>query len=175
MKTCSKCNTSKEFSEFGKRSSNKDGLNYYCKSCCRGISQDYRNSNSDKTNMSATKSRRNLDWNVRLFRGTRSTAHARNLEHTITAEDILEIWQQQNGECYWLGVKLSEDYIASRHPLSPSLDRLDNSKGYIKDNVVITSTFANLGRSNTTVEDFSEFLNLIQQEKIYGNSSPSGK
>lgn len=164
MKMCSKCKDSKSLSEFGKRSSNKDGYNYYCKACERATSQSYRDSHRDKANKSASDSRKRLPWHTRLFRGTRSSAATRNLEHTITEQDILDLWEHQSGRCYWLGIQMTEDYVGSRHPASPSLDRLDNSKGYTQDNVVLTSTFANLGRSNTTVEDFSAFIKLLRPD-----------
>lgn len=166
MKTCSKCRDLKELSEFGKRTSIKGGLNYYCKVCVKEIGREYREVNREKSNQSAMRSRNKLHWTVRLLRGTQSSANTRSLDNTLTLEDITDLWDKQGGKCYWLGISLSEDELPSRHPLKPSLDRLDNSKGYIKDNVVITSTFANLGRSNTTVEDFSEFLNKLKQELL---------
>uniref|UniRef100_A0AAU6VY36 Restriction endonuclease n=2 Tax=unclassified bacterial viruses TaxID=12333 RepID=A0AAU6VY36_9VIRU len=172
MKTCSRCKLGKPSEDFAKRSKNKDGLDYYCKECNRQTAKAWREDNKDKANAASNKSRSKLHWSVKLFRGSRSSADNRGLEHSITVEDILSLWAAQEGKCYWLGVPLSEDELPDRHPLKPSIDRLDNSKGYIKDNVVITSTFANLGRSNTTVEDFREFLIILgQQEKIYGNSS----
>lgn len=174
MKICSKCRELKDICDFGKRSTNKDGLNYYCKLCEKIKSKGYREANRERCNLSAVKSRDNLHWSVRLYRGTQSSANTRELEHSITLEDIQSLWLSQEGKCYWLGVALSEGNLPNRHPLKPSLDRLDNSKGYIKDNVVITSTFANLGRSNTTTEDFSEFLNILKQEIYNGNSSHSG-
>lgn len=33
MKVCKECNISKDFSEFSKKDSNKDGLNTLCKEC----------------------------------------------------------------------------------------------------------------------------------------------
>lgn len=170
MKSCSKCREIKPLDSFAVRSKNKDGHDYYCKVCRVQSGRKYRDENREKSNDAVARSRKKMHWSLRLIRTSKSSANARNLEHELTDEDVKLLWELQNGCCYWLGVPLSEDAeLPDRHPLKPSLDRLDNSKGYIKDNVVITSTFANLGRSNTTVEDFSEFLNLIQQEKLYGN------
>lgn len=41
-KQCCKCNTVKPLSEFGKRKKEKDGFNYYCKSCCHHSDKIYR-------------------------------------------------------------------------------------------------------------------------------------
>lgn len=37
MKQCSKCKQTKLFSDFGKHSKNKDGLQYYCKTCRKEV------------------------------------------------------------------------------------------------------------------------------------------
>lgn len=172
MKTCSKCKETKSFEDFSVRIKTKDGYDHYCKLCRVEAGRKYRAENRDKANKSSKTSRKKMHWSLRLLRTSKSSAKARNLQHLITVEDVLSLWENQDGKCYWLDVPLSEDELPDRHPLKPSIDRLDNSKGYIKDNVVITSTFANLGRSNTTVEDFSEFLKLLkQQEKIYGDNN----
>ena len=43
-------------------------------------------------------------------------------------------------------------------PTSPSLDRLDSSKGYTKDNVWIISHRANTIKNNSTLEEFELIL-----------------
>ncbi len=167
MKACSKCKLTKPKEDFGKRASNEDGLDYRCKDCNKIYAREYRATRRAKANQSAIASRNRLHWTVRLQRGSKSSANTRKLEHSISVEDIQSIWESQNGKCYWLGIALDESNgLPDRHPLKPSLDRLDNSRGYVRENVVITSTFANLGRSNTTVEDFSEFLNVLKQELL---------
>lgn len=40
----------------------------------------------------------------------------------------------------------------------PSLDRLDNSKGYEIGNVVLTTVFANTGRRDSTIKEMKEFV-----------------
>ncbi len=48
MKTCTKCKQSKELSEFGKASRNKDGLKFRCKSCRTEEGIKYRAENQNK-------------------------------------------------------------------------------------------------------------------------------
>jgi hypothetical protein len=48
VKTCRKCLASKPFSDFGKRSDQRDGLNYYCISCHRQNGRNSRNRHKKK-------------------------------------------------------------------------------------------------------------------------------
>ena len=44
-----------------------------------------------------------------------------------------------------------------------SVDRVDNSKGYIKGNVVVTSVRANKAKLDMSLEEFKEFcLNVTE-------------
>ena len=49
MKTCSKCRTEKELSEFNKCKKTKDGRQAYCKICTTEYDKKYRAKNKDKT------------------------------------------------------------------------------------------------------------------------------
>ena len=58
-------------------------------------------------------------------------------------ENLLKI---QNNKCYWFNIELEIDSIeGSRNPSKLTIDRLDCTKGYSKDNVVITCYAANCG------------------------------
>ena len=47
-KFCSKCGTTKPVSKFGKRTSAKDGLNCWCKTCRNAANADYQKANPEK-------------------------------------------------------------------------------------------------------------------------------
>lgn len=79
------------------------------------------------------------------------------ISKTITKEDIKRIYKKQNGLCYWLKIPL--DITFTDKLRQPSIDRLDNSRGYEPDNIVLTCKFANLGRQSSTEEDFLNFIN----------------
>jgi len=48
MKTCIKCKQTKDLENFSKKSSNKDGLNFWCRECCKTYSKNYIKNNSEK-------------------------------------------------------------------------------------------------------------------------------
>ena len=102
----------------------------------------------------------------RIRKGNQST---RRHEISITIEDLKEAWKKQNGKCYWLKIDMSlEDLFVTRSPFAPSVDRLDSSAGYHKDNIVLCSRFANLGRGAYDGDDFRPRLEkLLKEAKIY--------
>jgi len=80
----------------------------------------------------------------------------------ITLEDLKEQWDKQGGKCYWLNIDMSlSDLLVSRSPFAPSVDRIDSSRGYHKDNIVLTTRFANLGRGAYDNEDFKPRLDAL--------------
>jgi hypothetical protein len=72
---------------------------------------------------------------------------------------------EQKVLCYWLDIEMSlPDLAISRSPFAPSVDRLDSSRGYHKDNIVLCTRFANIGRGAYDKEDFKPRLTkLISQ------------
>lgn len=101
----------------------------------------------------------------RIRIGNQST---KRYEITITENDLHELWENQNGLCHWLGIKMSlEDLFVTRSPFAPSVDRLDNTKGYHKDNIVLCTRFANLGRGAYSPDDFSKRMIMLLKEVDY--------
>jgi hypothetical protein len=53
MKYCKKCDKIKPTTDFGKNKNTKDGLQFYCKSCCKATTKKYREANKEKYYASA--------------------------------------------------------------------------------------------------------------------------
>ena len=81
----------------------------------------------------------------------------------LTAEDLIKIYSEQRGKCYWSNIGLDEQYnYITRHPLAISVDRLDNKKGYVYGNVALTLRVFNLGKASYT-GDFKSVVNFIKE------------
>jgi hypothetical protein len=64
----------------------------------------------------------------------------------LSVKWLKEKWEEQEGRCFLTGVKLLTTPAVGRKagPRSPSLHRLDCKLGYTRDNVVLTSWWANV-------------------------------
>jgi len=72
---------------------------------------------------------------------------------TVTVDDLLEQLEKQEHKCFYTGALLEND--VSREPLFvPSVDRIDNDKGYEVGNVAITTWAANRAKGDLSYSDF---------------------
>lgn len=79
------------------------------------------------------------------------------LEFNIDLEDIVV-----PEFCPILGLKLDEFKGKSGgRPNSPALDRIDNSKGYVKGNVMVISHLANQMKASANAEQLLSFANWV--------------
>jgi|TARA_R100001163_G_C5001728_1_gene150628 hypothetical protein len=82
----------------------------------------------------------------------------------ITAEDLKTLFEDQGGRCAILNTPLDpQDLFVKRHPLAPSVDRIDNDQNYNIDNIQICSRFANFGKCAYPSEDMGEVVSRIRE------------
>tara|TARA_Y100001938_G_scaffold104877_1_gene143123 strand:+ start:1883 stop:2233 length:351 start_codon:yes stop_codon:yes gene_type:complete len=104
-------------------------------------------------NESDLKKRRNRhreEPRIRLRDNARKRAVIKNLPFELyTYKDLPKVPKK----CPYLGIDLIVGKIGGLDS-SPSLDRIDNTKGYIKGNVQIISRKANQIKNNASFEEF---------------------
>jgi len=93
----------------------------------------------------------------------------KGFDFDLTLEHLNVLLEKQSNRCYWFSIPLVID--GTKDPAHMSLDRLDNFKGYTKDNVVIASRAANLARNNTDVQTFTKFLDSVWRSNETKNCS----
>lgn len=81
-----------------------------------------------------------------LFNNAKQRAKKTNRNFSINISDI-----QIPKYCPILGIELSE--VRSRNYAAPSVDRIDNSKDYIKGNIAVISRQANSRKGDMSKED----------------------
>lgn len=100
------------------------------------------------------------------FRPILRVCRQRNKDFDLTLNYLKELWESQNGICPFTGFELeARTYDGkSDNPLnirSASLDRIDNSKGYVKGNVRFVSVMYNFARNKFSDENVIEFAQAV--------------
>jgi hypothetical protein len=156
QKTCKICGETKHANDFYK---SRRGLK--CKKCTCDITREYKREKRKNLDFRKVEGVKQKERRVRLWQNTLiNDSKNRGVQHTLKVGDINHMFEEQKGLCYWFKVPLipSEN---SKHPQQPSLDRLDGTKGYTKDNVVLACYSANIGRNDNSVEVWEEFIKKI--------------
>lgn len=152
IKTCSKCGQDKPSTDFYRHKATKQ-LYGDCKNCHQVIT-------GNRTINEYDKSPRH-----RLLISSKNGARFRKLVHTLTVEDI-----RTPKYCPILGIRL--DYSRSKlgrgkvKSNAATIDRIDSSKGYTKENTHTISWIANRLKGNFTKEELLRFARGIL--RMYG-------
>lgn len=95
----------------------------------------------------------------RMFRAAKWRAKRDNLEFSITEDDIIL------PECCPIsGIQLKLSVLGPDSRASYSLDRIDNSKGYVKSNIRVISKEANSIKSSKSLEFFERLVSYMKGE-----------
>lgn len=165
-KICNACKEAKPLTMFTKNKSAPDGLQYKCRACDVIYQAKRRSENSEKLlkyGRDYQKSRR-LDFNYRLqmlINASKQRAKNKNRDHSITVEDIKAIYPS-DGCCPIFGMKLEFNNAGFREN-SPSIDRIDSTKGYTPNNIQIISWKANRIKGYASVEELEMLLAYLTQ------------
>ena len=95
-------------------------------------------------------------WPIFLLENAKRRAKIRGLDFDISVDDIII-----DEVCPILKTpyKIGEEVVCYE---SPSLDRIDSSKGYIKGNVQVISYRANTIKCNSTIEELEMLLQYLK-------------
>lgn len=152
----------------------KDGLSDYDISEIMNISKSYVNYIRKKLKLKANFEKRVYKTKTdsrkgKIIGNLKFSAKRRNLEFNLVYTDL-----ELPKYCPILGHKLQYGFNPN-NLLNASVDRIDNSKGYIKGNVIIISRLANLMKSSANLEDLQLFIDNYQKLiNYYKNHSALG-
>jgi len=143
---CNKCGTEKHKSCYIKS-------RWDCKECQKQHRKDNAKENRERGFIYRLNHKE-----MEMFKGAKSRAKERGLEFNITIDDIFI-----PEKCPVLGIPIYKNSRGCLSVNSPTLDRIDNSMGYIKGNVMVISHKANQIKSNGSIEDH---LRVIEYMKL---------
>lgn len=182
MKKCSKCNDAKKSSQFSKCAASQDGLKKQCKECIAIATKKYIEENkqiiSQKKKLDYSKNRderlkahqvyrlNNLEkmrardairdlLPERRFSKGKIAAKRRKLDWTISFEHFSELCKEK---CYYCANKIGDRNKSTY----AALDRIDNSRGYVIDNVLPSCSSCNYIRGDLlTVDETKKMIELL--------------
>ena len=143
-KICSHCKTEKSINKFHKDKSRKDGLSHCCKKCGYEKSKTYHQSHKEKTHKRKFQYDRSLDG---IFVNVRYSAKKRNIEFNFSKEGFVTWYNKQEQVCHYCKRNLEEikkDKILNLNSYRFSIDRKNNNRGYILDNIVLCCLNCNI-------------------------------
>lgn len=195
-KRCAKCLQVKNSNEFYQDQTKLFGLSSYCLECRKKHAKNYHKKNlacikvqrkayreqnreklvkknrayysEERVRILAQKRQKHLeDPRVSMLTDAKKRAKSKGLEFSLELADI-----SIPSVCPVLGIPII--VYGERHTWhSPSLDRIDNSLGYVKSNVIVVSRRANSLKSDATVEELEaivKFYKRLQCKKVIKTS-----
>jgi hypothetical protein len=112
--------------------------------------------------MKNSKKPRNVKDEYSPFRDFVRRANKRKHFVDIDVIYLKELWESQEGKCPYTKIKLEfTSNINNNFYSSPSLDRIDSSKGYIKGNVQFVSMPINYMKHTMSDNETKQYLDII--------------
>lgn len=110
---------------------------------------------------------KNMRAKKECFRLYRKRSANTNKEFNLTFEKFMELTSQN---CFYCGCKPS-NIVKNNVGFYKynGLDRIDNNKGYIENNVVPCCKYCNSGKNDKTIEDFTTWV-----DRLYTNLKSKG-
>lgn len=150
MKSCSKCGEWKLLTEFYKRKVCRDGLEGRCKACSQRRSKRWCRQNP-------------VDYYCAMMAAqAKRRAAQKGIEFSLPPQYVKSIVTKN---CPVLGTPFHWEYGhgLGYNASSPSLDRIDNSRGYVEGNVAIISRRANSIKNDATPEEIAKILAYMKK------------
>jgi hypothetical protein len=95
--------------------------------------------------------------------------HTERRSCKITLQDLKEQWEKQEGKCPYTGWELkiakSTNEVLPTTPDRASLDRIDSSRVYTKDNIQFVSLMAQYAKNGWTGEEVINFCRAVVENQ----------
>jgi hypothetical protein len=136
-------------------------INFYpkrknkCKSC---MSNEYKNREDKEDYINKQRKWRSNNLIHYRVESARHRALRKGIVFEIRDEDIVNKLSEQNNKCYISKQTIS---MIENDWYSLSLDRLDNSLGYTKDNTIVVTKFVNSSKNDLPLNIFLKMLKEV--------------
>lgn len=178
---CSKCKKWRPISKFNIDHSslhqNRGGLCSECKDCQRERYYRERQRLFEDDDLA-------LRYKLQqALKGTKRRSKEKNIYNDLTIDFLMYLWEKQDGKCALTGIPMTYKFYEGRVNTNLSVDRIDSTKGYAKENVQLVCMAANQMKNDLSMEEFLEMCESVlalERERIKArtalkNKTSSGK
>jgi len=144
MKVCFKCKEQSSYEFFFEHKLTPDGYHSWCKKCCTEANIKSRN-----------KQNATIEGRARVFLlNAKRGAAKRGHEFSLTIKDVADCWDEQQQICAYSGRQMT---LLPSQLNTVSIERIDSSIGYTKDNTILVCHAVNRMKSDFEFDDFYNF------------------
>jgi hypothetical protein len=175
-KVCWDCKKRKPIESFCKTNKYSDGRNSQCKPCKNAYDKSRRDSFRKKHSYSiSTFHRKNskASFFSVLAHTSRQGAKRRKIPFKICKQDIIDLYNKQNGKCALSNFELTFEVGKGHIPTNISIDRIDNNRGYIKNNIQLVCCLVNTMKWEYPITTLYKFCEAILKTKRVINGKNS--
>ena len=128
----------------GNKYSIRQGRDKRCYKCKREQNLNARNNYDEEKRLVKTLQARWL--------GARDRAKQKGIPFTITKEDLLDVWNEQQGLCKISKIPMTYELDSGRVYTNISIDQIEPGKGYTLDNIQLVCSAVNQLKSNWNMD-----------------------
>lgn len=96
------------------------------------------------------------------YMAAKHRAAQKNLDFTIEELEVYQMLVSQNYQCSLSGITFNNHH----KDYSPSIERIDSSRGYTSDNIMLVCTVYNYMKNDSTPEEFDIHVVNLSVEKM---------
>jgi hypothetical protein len=148
LKWCGACDDWKVHTDFNASSKTWDDLASLCRAC------------ASKANKSRYEKYSKIDSLAAIFSTYRRGASFRGLSFDMGIDDFRSMWGAQVGRCWYTGMEMT---TTVNDPNKVSIDRLDSTKGYTRENTVLCTKRVNLMKREMSVAEFRGIIRKLHE------------
>lgn len=99
---------------------------------------------------------------------TRKRAQLHDIEMDLDIRDLAKLWLDQKGRCAITGeiMNFASGTVKNKNPLGLSIDRRNNSRGYLRRNVQLVTHWTNNTKSTWDQALFDRMIELAYRRRI---------
>jgi hypothetical protein len=154
---CKYCNTVKSLDNFYANGCFSDGLPKY-RSRCKGCILENRKEKQPETYADKIVKKHSSAKNY-ISTLLNHCSKRKNKDSNLDIGYLLDLYEKQKGFCGLSGIEMTYEY--GKKTTNISIDRIDNSKGYLKGNVHFVCYLSNVMKSEFTIQELLYFAEKI--------------